>query len=173
MRYDIYANNADNSARFLLGKSGEKPLFVVGNNPSTADEHRPDMTIAKVERFAHSRGFDGFVMLNLYPLRATDPRDLPPTADPHLIQSNLRKIAAQLSATPTPVIWAAWGNLIAARPYLFPCLHQLAAATKDFQPRWIQCGPSTTLSHPRHPSRLGYATRFRNFPLKPYLKNAL
>ncbi len=171
MRYDLYATNADNSARFVLGKRGKNPLFVVGANPSTADESRPDMTIAKVERFTRRRGYDGFVMLNLYPLRATHPHDLPLAADERLIRRNLRTVAAQLAAVSNPVVWAAWGNVIEVRPYLSDCLQRLAAVAERHCPKWIQCGALTARSHPRHPTRLGYKTRFRSFDLSHYLKN--
>ena len=169
MRYDLYVINADNSARFLLGKSGKNPLFVVGANPSTANESRPDMTIAKVEHFAQRRGYDGFIMLNLYPLRATHPQNLPLVLDQRLIRRNLRTIKAQLATASQPIIWAAWGNVIEVRPYLSDCLHRLAANTAPHHPQWIQCGPATAHSHPRHPARLGYKNRFRSFDLALYL----
>ena len=173
VRYDLYSTNADNSARFLLGRSGRRPLFVVGANPSTADESKPDMTISKVERFAQRRGYDGFVMLNLYPLRATHPQDLPSNPDENLIRRNLRTIAIQLSTSTSPVIWAAWGNVIEVRPYLSACLHRLCITTAKYNPKWIQCGPPTARSHPRHPTRLPYATRFRPFDLPHYTKNQI
>lgn len=53
--------------RYVLSKPGKNVLFVIGVNPSTANEEKPDPTMRKVIGFAEVNGFDGFVMLNLYP----------------------------------------------------------------------------------------------------------
>ena len=54
---DIYHRNTNNSCRYALGISGKNPLFVVGLNPSTADDQKPDQTIKKVMGFAQRNGF--------------------------------------------------------------------------------------------------------------------
>lgn len=51
-------------------------------NPSTADEHGNDPTIARCHRLARRLGFPGLVVWNLFALRATDPAALRQTADP-------------------------------------------------------------------------------------------
>ena len=48
-------------------------LYVFGINPSTATESRPDPTMRKIIGFAIRNGFEGFAMMNLYPLRSTNP----------------------------------------------------------------------------------------------------
>ena len=85
--YDLYQSNETDTARFILGKNGKRKLFVVGLNPSTANRYRSDTTVAKVETVTINNSFDGFVMVNLYPLRSTDPNRLPEVADRHLFQS--------------------------------------------------------------------------------------
>jgi len=51
------------------------PSFVViGLNPSTADETENDPTIRRCIGFAKREGCGGLVMLNLFAVRATDPR---------------------------------------------------------------------------------------------------
>jgi hypothetical protein len=65
--YDIYSNAHDDAWRFTLGRSGKNPLLAVGLNSSTASREKSDITVAKVERIAERAGYDGFVMLNLYP----------------------------------------------------------------------------------------------------------
>ena len=83
--YDIYSNANDDQWRFTLGRCGSRPLLTIGLNPSTATQERADPTVARVERIAEEKGFggrfDGFVMLNLYPVRATDFRELPAGRD--------------------------------------------------------------------------------------------
>lgn len=52
------------------------PLIIIALNPSTADEKLPDDTMKRVVPYMEINGFDGFVMLNLYPLRSTNPKVL-------------------------------------------------------------------------------------------------
>lgn len=58
----------------LLGSPST--VAFIGLNPSTADEHTDDPTIRRCVDFARRWGHTRLVMLNLYALRATDPREL-------------------------------------------------------------------------------------------------
>lgn len=51
-------------------------------NPSTADENQLDPTLRRIRGYSMKWGYDGFVMLNAYAFRATDPRDMERAADP-------------------------------------------------------------------------------------------
>src|SRR5262245_35048856 len=51
-------------------------LMVVGLNPSTADEHTDDPTVRRCIGYAKRWGYAGLRMLNVFPYRATDPREL-------------------------------------------------------------------------------------------------
>ncbi len=62
-----------NTVRYLLKKEGKRILYVIGINPSTANQEKPDRTIRRVMGFAEDNGFDGFAMINLYPQRSTLP----------------------------------------------------------------------------------------------------
>ena len=57
-------------------------LAVVGLNPSTADETVDDPTIRRLVGFAQRWGYGGIVMLNLFALRATDPKEMLAERDP-------------------------------------------------------------------------------------------
>ena len=82
----------DNKTRYALIQEGQKTIFVIGLNPSTANESSPDPTMQFTMRIAEYNGYDGFIMLNLYPLRATKPKDLPKDIDIELHNQNLREI---------------------------------------------------------------------------------
>lgn len=53
-----------------------KPLVVVGLNPSTADESTPDPTCQRWLSMATRWGYNALTVVNLYPLRATSPKDM-------------------------------------------------------------------------------------------------
>lgn len=146
----IYERSDDNLARFVLGTAGANPLVCVGLNPSTAEPSRLDPTLKRVAKVAAANGHDSFLMLNLYALRATDPRQLPRIADPALTAANADRIAKAIGGRPLTV-WAAWGALIATRPYLPDLLLDIAALPALAPCRWHSRGPLTMAGHPRHP----------------------
>lgn len=52
------------------------PIAWVGLNPSTATEYELDPTLRRIRNYSRAWGFGRFVMLNVFPYRATDPADL-------------------------------------------------------------------------------------------------
>jgi hypothetical protein len=155
--YDIYSNARSDSWRFTLGKSGDNPLLTIGLNPSTATREKADTTVAKVEKVAKQHGFDGFVMFNLYPVRATDYRDLPPEVDREAFASNLAKIDAVVGGLQQPTVWAAWGACVTHHSFFLEARDQLVARLRKHRVKWVCHGTPTAGGHPRHPSRLQYA----------------
>lgn len=167
--YDIYSQSNDDRLRFTLGLRGDKMLYVVGLNPSTATQEKSDTTVAKVQVVARQAGYTGFAMLNLYPVRATDFKTLPTIADKNAIDSNLAAIEHLLAQEQTPTIWAAWGQSILARPYFRSSAKAIANQLAAHNPRWVNFGALTADRHPRHPSRLSYSWSFSEFALTEYV----
>lgn len=168
--YDIYSNAQDDQWRFSLGKSGKRNLIVIGLNPSTATKEKSDTTIAKVEVAANQAGFDGFVMLNLYPVRSTDFNALPKEVNTEAFVENLVKIEAVVAAESQPVIWAAWGENIMAREFFVAASKELFSRLEKYGVSWQRFGSLTQTGHPRHPSRLHYAWKFSPFDTIGYVK---
>jgi len=132
----LYFTTPDNKARFVLGKvldSGplpppawgatKKSLICFGVNPSTAEPNDPDNTIKKLEGFATTHGYDSWIMLNIYPQRATDPDDLDPIMNPAYHAENLRVIQTVLNEVQGDLL-AAWGDSIENPSYLRDCCLQ-------------------------------------------------
>jgi hypothetical protein len=55
---------------------GNKILLVIGLNPSTADGTKDDPTVRRCAGFAERLGYDILLVVNLFALRSTDPREL-------------------------------------------------------------------------------------------------
>jgi len=168
--YDIYSNSRGDLWRFTLGKSGNRKLITIGLNPSTATKEKSDTTVAKVEQVARRNGFDGFVMLNLYPVRSTNFRALPVRANDEAFAENLRNIESVVAADSKPVVWAAWGNSILAREFFIESAKELFVRLQKYGTCWRHFGPFTASGHPRHPSRLQYAWAFSPFKAKNYAR---
>lgn len=165
----IYQHNTDNSARFVLGVEGPNPLVCVGLNPSTAAPNDLDRTVTKVTRFAEQNGFEGWVMLNLYPQRSTNPDCLHRAHHVGLVAENHKRIV-DLVGGRTLTIVAAWGNLITSRPYLKGILADIVAAPKFSLCNWVSLGPVLQTGHPRHPSRAAYTHALQTFDVATYVR---
>ncbi|THB78296.1 MAG: DUF1643 domain-containing protein [Desulfobulbaceae bacterium] len=161
--YNIYESSPDNSARFLLGKKGSPSIMVIGLNPSIADQQTSDITASKIERIAALNGYKGFVIANLYPLRSTQPDNLPHSADMGLIEDNVKRIRQFCEEQGYNQFWAAWGTNIVKRDYLQDSFLRLDELVKNLQGRWISYGALLKFGHPRHPSRASYSSGFNNF----------
>ncbi len=154
--------------RFVLEKPGKRQLVVIGVNPSTADDKVADRTMTKVMGFAERNGFDGFVMLNLYPQRCTSPEDLDKELNTGLHKRNLKEIRNAISEMEQPVVLVAFGDTIRKRHYLKDCFSDIVNVVKESKPQWKQIGLSTASGNPRHPSRASYG-EFSDFNVEQYL----
>lgn len=59
-----------------------RSVAFLGLNPSTADENVDDPTIRRCIGYAKAWGYDRLAMLNLFALRATDPKEMLASDDP-------------------------------------------------------------------------------------------
>ena len=157
--YNIYrhAGEGPNSDRYVLGRQAEgRNLLAVCLNPSTATDRQSDPTMTRLKGFAERNGFDGFVMVNLYPQRSTDPALLDATLDPNRHRRNIEEIGRLVCELSCDTVLVAWGAAIELRPYLTEsCLTDLVAALSAAPIAW-KCIGLTKRGHPRHPSRAAY-----------------
>lgn len=168
----VYKHNADNSARFVLGEQGDKSLVCIGVNPSTATPDKLDATLRRVRKFSERLGFDGWLMLNLYPQRAKDPDALHAEQDGALSWDQMTAVHEACSLAPESyTVWAAWGVLIEKRDYLKVGLEFYAGYFS--KSRWISLGDVTKAGHPRHPLYLPGNAPANDFDVKEYLKGLL
>lgn len=170
---DLYKNSKDNSLRFVLGSKGLNPLIVIGLNPSTADENKPDMTISKIIGFAIRNNFDGFIMLNLYPQRATSPDNLDIKMNFDIHRENIATIFNCLKDLNEISILAAWGEPINRRDYLIKSLIDICDSVSHLNINWLQIGAMTKTGHPRHPSRATYDLGLMQLDIKQYISSLL
>ncbi len=166
----LFENNSDNSARYILGEKGSNPLVCVGINPSTAEPDNLDRTLTNVRTFSQIHGYDGWLMLNVYPQRATYPKDLHDELDKELHAANLEQIAAYLSKYKSVDIWAAWGTIINKRKYLASALKDIAEKLEDINARWVRIGKVSKYGHPHHPLYLSHKSPVESFDIEGYLK---
>ena len=87
--------------------SSRPQCAFVGLNPSTADATSDDPTLRRCIDFAQRWGCGSLLLVNLFSLRATDPRELLGVDDPIGPRTNLWLRRAKRESQ---LIIAAWGN---------------------------------------------------------------
>lgn len=149
----IYERDSGNNNRYALGQIFEengRTLICFGINPSTASPEQLDNTINKVIKIARFNGYNNWIMLNIYPQRATNPDDLHKIADETIIKRNLEIISQTLETFNQSDILFAYGNLISKRSYLRHCLGQISELIKS-QSKTIKVIKLTKEGNPVHP----------------------
>ena len=167
----IYKNNLDNSARFVLGERGKRPLICFGINASTAKPEKLDRTVRRVQSIAQQGEFYGWIMLNLYPQRATKPENIHQDFNVSLHKKNLKYIKEVFQNNPKATVWAAWGGLIESRIFLKQCLKDIANIVKPYSAKWVHKGKLLAKGHPHHPLYLRSDAPFSSFNIDNYLQD--
>jgi hypothetical protein len=168
----IYEHTDNNNARFVLGTAGENPLVCFGINPSIAEPDNLDPTLLRVQKYASQNDFDSWIMLNIYPQRATLPKDIHIEIDNDLHKQNIEYII-QILERKHLQLWAAWGEIISKRPYFIKCLADISEIASKNECRWVSLG-KTNGGHPYHPLMRAkgfklYHTKLTDFNIAEYL----
>ena len=138
----------DDKVRFILGEVGTNTIICFGINPSTANDIKDDPTISKIRKIASENNCDGWIMLNLYPQRATNPNDMHIKAADDLTVKNYEVIRSVFNIYSNALTLASWGNAIEKRKYLKDCLKEILAIDPDR--KWVCRGKLTVKGNPRH-----------------------
>ena len=149
----IYERDDKNLNRYALGQvfdESGRTLICFGINPSTASPEQLDNTINKVVKIARFNGYDNWIMLYIYPQRATNPDDLNLRADEQIVKQNIETISQILGTYSDCDILFAYGNLISKRAYLRPCLEQISKLLK-LKNKTIKVIKLTKEGNPVHP----------------------
>jgi hypothetical protein len=104
----------DRRYRYRLWRRWDRSLPLVAFcmlNPSTADERSDDPTIRRCIGFARDWGYGGVEIVNLFALRATDPRELRRAGDPIGRRNDAYLIEAAQRAAAVVIAWGIHGAL--------------------------------------------------------------
>jgi len=150
----LYENNEDNSARFVLGQIFNptgKTLLCFGINPSTACPESLDNTIRKIISIGNYNGYENWIMLNVYPQRATNPNEMHLECDEDLSKTNLLHIRNVAEKYPDCDALLAYGTLISKRKYLRVCLNEILTLLSKERGKKIKVIKLTKSNNPVHP----------------------
>jgi hypothetical protein len=158
-------------ARYSLGQTGKNPLIGIGVNPSTAVPGNLDPTVAGVARFAAEQGYDGWIMLNVYPQRATNPNNMHKRFQKQFHQKNMEAVE-RLVHKPLDV-WCAWGTLIEKRPYLNRCMQEMYEILENAGCSYYRRGAISKAGHPHHPLYLRKTEPMVPFDMNHYTNTVI
>ncbi|WP_298859580.1 DUF1643 domain-containing protein [uncultured Sulfitobacter sp.] len=131
---------------------GRRVVFVM-LNPSTATEVQNDPTIHRCEQRARTLGFGGFRAVNIFALRATDPRDMKAAIDPEGPDNTDALIEAASWAGMVIAAWGVHGEHRTQGPLTASRLRDAGHALHHLG--------LTKSGHPRHPLYLPYSAEPR------------
>jgi len=86
-------------------------LVFIGLNPSTADEKFDDPTVRRCINFSRRLGYGSMIMLNIFALRSTDPKNLLKHKDP-IGPINDKHIVCEVLRHDTIIAWGNHGRLL-------------------------------------------------------------
>ncbi|MEZ5943832.1 MAG: DUF1643 domain-containing protein [Planctomycetaceae bacterium] len=98
--------------RFFLQRtwdvnSNADVVAFIGLNPSTATELQNDPTVNRCQIYARDWGYGGFIMLNIFGLRSTDPKGLKQVDDP---TGSLNDTYIKLGVQHAKTVVCCWGT---------------------------------------------------------------
>lgn len=145
--------------RFALGRvltptRSQNPLVVIAMNPSHADRSESDKTVNTVIAASAQLGHDGWIMLNLYPERATMPSDLH-AFDAALWAQNWAVIECVLNTFGVGEVLGAWGD--PPHSTVRQAKKQTLSALRARGTNVYYYGDLTVARNPRHPTPRGGA----------------
>ena len=143
--------------RFALGRvaeaSGQRPPFIsICMNPSFADQTQSDKTVNRLIKASMDNDHHGWMMLNLYPERATNPSNLSPY-DPGLSKANCSVVSQQLRTFGVSEVHGAWGDL--KHPTLQQAKVDVLETLDQLGVRVFTFDGLTATGNPRHPTPRG------------------
>ncbi|MBL1219061.1 MAG: DUF1643 domain-containing protein [Planctomycetes bacterium] len=154
----------DSEIRFVIGKKGKRNLLCVGINPNTADLDKLDPTSRNVEKIALNNGYDGWLLVNLYPKRTKTVSLLEIKPDEKLFWENLNLIKTIVwkNQFDFDKVWLAWGNDIDSfnQVYLKESAYHLYKMLSQFDLEFVSAGKNKS-GNPTHPNPQAIAQKFR------------
>ncbi len=154
----------DSQKRFIIGIPGRRNLLCIGLNPNTADANRLDGTSRNFMRIAKDNGYDGWLLVNLYPARNPKAGNLSQGSDDLLFRENLEQIEACASSIEFGIedVLLGWGNDVERRAYLRKAVFQIHQRLKAYPLNYHSFRVNRT-GHPSHPSPMTLNTRYKSY----------
>lgn len=148
------------SYRYAIGRLWRNPLVSICMNPSAARDNISDRTINRVISASQKLGYDGWVVFNTYPERATNAINMD-KFNKEISQSNLNILKTFLLQHNIKEIWWARGDL--KFDSLLEWRNEIIKTLKDLDIKIFHFWNTTQSWNPRHPLYLKIDSNNKNY----------
>ena len=159
----------DNEVCYAIGEPGFYNLLVVGLSPNDETLDNPGPLIKRIRKITTDNQFEGWMMVNLYPVNISDGDDLPEAMDSSISDNNIEVIRNLQNDYEIGRVYAIWGDDIENRDYLAEECKKISDSL-DESVNWYIRG-RTRYGNPKNPLKVTYEEEFNWFPLIDYLSS--
>lgn len=162
--------------RYVLGTVGKKPLVFIGLNPSTAIPNHPDTTWNILSGMHKRKGYDGLIIVNLFPKVIQNEEISTEKQENAEIKSytndrNFKKISELFNKELNNIdytVLCGWGNDIMLKTEAQTAIERLKDALVNIPTQKIKCLGLTKQGHPLSPLARTKKEDFKIFALQNY-----
>lgn len=159
--------------RYALGEYGKNVLIFIGLNPSIGIPEHPDTTYQILDSIAKNHGYDGLMLVNLYPkvLKTDNINDN--ECEDNINEKNFQIIEAMFKDFDKQkidyTVLCGWGKDIITKNSRLAVIDKLKLILQDIPTQKIKCLGETESGHPNSPLARIKKDNFKEFDLKHYL----
>lgn len=158
--------------RYALGTFGKRILIFIGLHPSIAIPEHPDTTYQVLDSMAKNQGYDGLVLVNLYPKVIKDDNLSYEKSEDNINEKNfeiIRSIFLDFDEQNIDyTVLCGWGNDITLKTEAQTAIERLKNALVNVPTQKIKCLGLTKQGHPLSPLVRKEKEDFKIFDLKNY-----
>jgi uncharacterized protein DUF1643 len=164
----ICKESKQKTARYLIGKEGSDPLILFTLFPEDHSLEKWNASIKKVIKMSEALNKDGWLIINVYPVKIKKITAVNPVDDKELIIRNREEIGNVFKEYRPTTIWAAWGEDVQQNIFLWNELKTLLKRVPE-KINWITIGKLSHEGHPGFNEKIIYSN-IKQFQISDYLE---
>jgi hypothetical protein len=155
-------------ARYIIGKEGADPLVLFTLFPEEQSVAKWGKKIKKVIKLSEALDKDGWLIINIYPIKINNVSEINHFENMQLIYRNRDEIKELFNKYNVSTVWAGWGNAVQENDFLwFELKNLLKRIPEDTQ--WIIAGKLSKEGHPVFNGRAMNVSRMIPFEIEDYI----
>lgn len=157
-------------ARYIIGKEGSNPLILFTLYPEDHSLAKWGATIRKVVKLSEALNNDGWLIINIYPIKINSISEIDHVENIQLVYRNRDIIKELFNRYNITTVLAAWGNEVEENNFLW---FELKNLLKRFPNniKWITIGELSKQGHPVFDDKVLKLSKMKSFVIEDYLKN--
>jgi len=155
-------------ARYIIGKEGSNPLVLFTLYPEDHSLAKWSATIKKVIKMSEALDKDGWLIINVYPIKINSVSEINQIENMQLVYRNREEIKDLFNKYNVTTVWAAWGNEVQENTFLWYELKNLLKRIPN-NLKWITIGKLSREGHPVFNGKTLNISKMKPFVIEDYL----